>query len=90
MSGSYIWKGWRKRESQHQHWSWSSGARFLDLGIAMGKFDTAADQRVGYVGERDSVLAAPERWGVTRRDKGALQGRWISLLRRSGLDTEVG
>lgn len=49
---------------QYQYWSWSSGARFLEIGIAMGEFMTAADQRVGYMGERDNVLATPERWCV--------------------------
>ncbi len=30
----------------------------------MEEFMTAADQRVGYMGERDNVLATPERWCV--------------------------
>lgn len=47
-----------KRELQYQYWSCSSGARFLEIGIAMGEF------RVGYMGERDNVLATPERWCV--------------------------
>lgn len=50
-----------KTELQYRYWSGSSCAIVLDLGIAMGEFKAAADQRVGYVGERDNVLPTSER-----------------------------